>query len=460
MPNIFRKAALAEKKNGDSSDSKPVQIFRLPTKALLGASVTSALVGALWAATAKIPIDFPGRAVVINVDTQQDVVSGGTGRIVLVTKDMLLPYNEELETAWDITNNPRMQLSSQEIAKLAATLLELTTFTNYERFLDSLTTQQALRKISLREVPTSIGIPMAIVFSDSARSDLVKSLKKNFETLADARARILRAKSMIDSYQTMLSSQTEIVQSYGKLRKKNYVSKPDYLQQRSLATQYKSQIAQSKADLDQANIDEEISLKSLMIALQSYISSSFVLSEADGYIANLKVGQGSIVQAGNEVITIERDSYKDELPLTIAGLIGTTAINFVQPGDRVVATPLGVNKAEYGGMLGVVKTVVPFGEDTSSLSSILGTSTLVSQTSTGMSDTPNLVLITMDRDKSGNFYKWTSKNIPARRTRLGDVLNISLTTDSKTPLQLVIPFVRTAIGIDGPTTFVNVGGQK
>ena len=81
MSNIFRQAALTQKKKGDHTTSSHVQIFRLPTKVLLTASVISALAGTVWAATAKIPIDFPGRAVVLDIDTWQDVVSGGNGRM-------------------------------------------------------------------------------------------------------------------------------------------------------------------------------------------------------------------------------------------------------------------------------------------------------------------------------------------------------------------------------------------
>ena len=251
----------------------------------------------------------------------------------------------------------------------------------------------------------------------------------------------------------MLENQSKVVDIYKQLLAKNYVSKPDYIQQQSLYTQYESQIAQSNADIDQALNKKKIALKSLMISLQTYISRTLVLSEADGYIANIKFGQGSIVKEGEEVITIGKKKGIKDLPTNIAGLIGSSAVNFAEPGDKVIATPVGVDKAEYGGMLGRVKTIVPYGEDVQSLRQILGISTLVTQTkSAGESSAPNLVIITMEKDEKNKTYKWSSNNRPDRKTRLGDVLNISLTTDRKTPIQMAIPFVRTVIGLEGPTS--------
>ena len=184
-----------------------------------------------------------------------------------------------------------------------------------------------------------------------------------------------------------------------------------------------------------------------------------MLSEADGYIANIKFGQGSIVREGDEVITIGKKKGIKELPTNIAGLIGSTAVNFAEPGDKVIATPVGVNKAEYGGMVGKVKTIVPYGEDVQSLSSILGMSTLVSQTkSAGETSAPNLVIITMEKDEQNKTYKWSSNNRPDRKTRLGDVLNISLTTDRKTYNWPYHSYNNNCI--DGPTTLKDNNGEE
>ena len=461
MSNIFRKVALEEKKKGDNTTSSHVRIFRLPTKILLTASVVSAIAGTIWAATAKIPIDYPGRAVVLDIDTWQDVVSGGNGRIVIIEKEELKGYERELEIVWAVSNDPNMQLKSQKIRELSKKLLDLTSFQNYERFLRNLSTREALKRSATKKIETKIGIPMAIIFSDDARSRFVENLRKNFGDLNDAEAELIRSKNLTRSYKTMLKNQSKVVSIYRHLLAKNYVSKPDYIQQESLYTQYESQIAQSMADIDQAENKKKIALKSMMIAMQTYINRALVLSEADGYIANIKFGQGSIVREGDEVITIGKKKGIKELPTNIAGLIGSTAVNFAEPGDKVIATPVGVNKAEYGGMVGKVKTIVPYGEDVQSLSSILGISTLVSQTkSAGETSAPNLVIITMEKDEQNKTYKWSSNNRPDRKTRLGDVLNISLTTDRKTPVQLAIPFIRTIIGIDGPTTLKDNNGES
>ena len=93
---------------------------------------------------------------------------------------------------------------------------------------------------------------MAIIFSDDARSRFVEDLRKNFGDLNDAEAELIRSKNLTRSYKTMLKNQSKVVSIYRHLLAKNYVSKPDYIQQESLYTQYESQIAQSMADIDQA----------------------------------------------------------------------------------------------------------------------------------------------------------------------------------------------------------------
>ena len=71
MPkNIFRAEALEKKRSGDSNENKPVGILRLPSKALLVFTISSALIGLAWAATAVIPLQKSGKAVVIDINNQ------------------------------------------------------------------------------------------------------------------------------------------------------------------------------------------------------------------------------------------------------------------------------------------------------------------------------------------------------------------------------------------------------
>ena len=95
MPkNIFRAEALEKKRSGDSNENKPVGILRLPSKALLVFTISSALIGLAWAATAVIPLQKSGKAVVIDINNQISKSSGGGGRIVIKTKYYWGQYND------------------------------------------------------------------------------------------------------------------------------------------------------------------------------------------------------------------------------------------------------------------------------------------------------------------------------------------------------------------------------
>ena len=176
-----------------------------------------------------------------------------------------------------------------------------------------------------------------------------------------------------------------------------------------------------------------------------------MFAEVDGWIINLKVKQGNLIQPGEDFLVMERSKSIDGLPNVIAGLVDAATTNFVKVGNRVVATPSGIDKAEFGGMTGTIKTLIPFGETSGSLSNIIGIQSLADQTSAALRN-PNLVLIEMDKTIDDQ-YKWTTSRKPARLTRRGDLLDLSITTEGKTPLQLVIPWLKGVVGLEGPTTF-------
>ena len=316
---------------------------------------------------------------------------------------------------------------------------------------DAFPTQIALDMISNHELFVRAGQPLAIVFDDQSRQSLIKSIRENTSDLDSGIAEEALNSTVRNRYGLIRDEQTKLVDIYNKLEKRRVVSQPDLINQKSSQAQYTSQVVQAESNLINAKNKQRTATRALMLALSEFISKTFVFAEVDGWIINLKVKQGNLIQPGEDFLVMERSKSIDGLPNVIAGLVDAATTNFVKVGNRVVATPSGIDKAEFGGMTGTIKTLIPFGETSGSLSNIIGIQSLADQTSAALRN-PNLVLIEMDKTIDDQ-YKWTTSRKPARLTRRGDLLDLSITTEGKTPLQLVIPWLKGVVGLEGPTTF-------
>lgn len=452
MPkNIFRAEALEKKRSGDSNENKPVGILRLPSKALLVFTISSALIGLAWAATAVIPLQKSGKAVVIDINNQISKSSGGGGRIVIKTKSYWGQYDDVYKLCWRIINEPRFSLNPDQIEEFTYKLLDMTDINRLTDAKDAFPTQIALDMISNHELFVRAGQPLAIVFDDQSRQSLIKSIRENTSDLDSGIAEEALNSTVRNRYGLIRDEQTKLVDIYNKLEKRRVVSQPDLINQKSSQAQYTSQVVQAESNLINAKNKQRTATRALMLALSEFISKTFVFAEVDGWIINLKVKQGNLIQPGEDFLVMERSKSIDGLPNIIAGLVDAATTNFVKVGNRVVATPSGIDKAEFGGMTGTIKTLIPFGETSESLSNIIGIQSLADQTSAALRN-PNLVLIEMDKTIDDQ-YKWTTSRKPARLTRRGDLLDLSITTEGKTPLQLVIPWLKGVVGLEGPTTF-------
>jgi hypothetical protein len=456
--SIFRSEAIAEKKKGDFKLQESFKIIKLPTKLILYTTGLLTIAGFAWACVAKIPIIKPGAAVVFDINNSTVLGAGASGKIISIPEDFRKEHKAFFDKIFRIQQNPNMPVSVTEVQEIVSTLLSLANLNTYNKLGKMYTTFDSLHNISQGTKYHQVGEIIAVIYSDATLQDLLDQLTNSTSQYLQNKSQYNISSNLDNSYQKILKSQEKIITIFQQLEDKQYVSSTDLLSQRSQAVSLKSQISQSKSQAIQASQQIKLAEQSINSSLREFIGKFFIFSENDGWIATTQVGQRTLVQAGDVIATQEVTAADavNELPAQIIGVINSSTLNFVKVGDRAVLTPLGINKAEYGGMQGKIISIIPYGESVKTLQNLTGISTLANNIINQVGNNPNLVLVQMEySNNKKTSYKWTMSKVPQRKTHRGDFMTMTIETEFKTPLELAIPTIKTFLGLDGPTTFSN-----
>lgn len=167
---------------------------------------------------------------------------------------------------------------------------------------------------------------------------------------------------------------------------------------------------------------------------------SAIVSPSDGRILEVMVSRGDLIQAGMQLVSIERegDTLRDlEVALYVAAEEGKQ----ITPGMMAQISPTTVKKEEYGFMIGRVISVSEFPATTQGMMVTLGSQELVARLSRSSAPIEVRVeLITESSTVSG--YKWSSPNGPPITIDSGTLCDGTVTISSQPPIRLVIPRVK------------------
>ena len=463
MPkNIFLQDALAAKEKRAGEARKAFAILRLPSRLLLATSISVAIGTVIWSLFAKIPVQESGVGIVYDLNNATELKAPGSGRIVFTTKDFRTRNYQALQELFNIQQNPSTTIPIEDLIDLSLKALQLTDLKSYLRVESERSTDEALREIASGDSFYRIGEVIALIFSDNSRWQLITDLKKYSTTYAASEVQRRKSLDLQGVYSKVIDNQRSLLSIIRDLEKRRYVAKTDVLSQETQAAQLQSQLVQNNSTYEQSKASLLINQRSLQASLVNFISSSFVLSENNGWMSNAVVSQRSIVSQGSDIATLEKgnSTSPEYLPPRIIGFIDVNAVNKVMPGNRAILTPSGINKSEYGGMIGTIKTIIPYGDSSESLEKILGIDSIAQQSLSAIPN-PTLVLIDMKFSKNNkSSYQWTTSAVPNRPTRRGDFLSMTISVDSKTPMQLVIPWLANFLGFDGPTNFTEAFKNK
>lgn len=174
---------------------------------------------------------------------------------------------------------------------------------------------------------------------------------------------------------------------------------------------------------------------------QSIEMSVNVVTPRAGRVVEVKTYLGAMIGANAPVVSVEPAEG------TLEGLsyIPSDKVKEIEPGMEVHITPSGVEREEYGYMLGTVRAVAQFPATTEAIVSNFENDSLAkSLTSSGPVTEVRINLTPDPSTRSG--YAWSSSRGPAMSISSGSVCGVEVATRKQHPIEQVFPYVKKKLG--------------
>lgn len=166
--------------------------------------------------------------------------------------------------------------------------------------------------------------------------------------------------------------------------------------------------------------------------IESYIASTVIKSNTDGYIQTVK-STGSALIAGDTIATVMSDSGYNE----VVAYVPLQTVNNIKLGMTAQVSPSYAAREEYGYMTGVVTAVSDTPVSEESIIAKMGTFSYVENIIPD--DTCVEVRIRLDFDEgSANQYKWSNSKGENLFVGLGTQCSVIVVTDEYLPIEMLV----------------------
>lgn len=252
-----------------------------------------------------------------------------------------------------------------------------------------------------------------------------------------------------------------------KLWTKGYVSETQLLQEQATINSLEQQVVQLRRDrlgnnfsgtdqrqqAAQADLNVLQTTDQLQSALVTYLAKAFTIAPPTGlYLVAKYMQTGMEVRTGDELFTY---SLKPpSLPGRIPVFVDAATLQQLTEGMRVLVTPKGISRAQYGGILGEVDEVGRLPLSGEALSAVAGGRSLASAIGQAVPN-PYRVMVKLQVAEpdsclqllSRRCYAWSTNRIPPFPVRMGTQADVQITTIYRRPIEFVMPALRQALGL-------------
>ena len=488
---IFEQIALERLRSG-SDISKPVSFLPLSVRltAVAAASVTG--IGVLWACLAQVPVQVSGIGSIVPPQISSAIAR--TDGILLYQVSGVGP--DRLSSS-ERRNNAALREFWREAVVNPTTTLDF----------------KRLNQISLAAMMPSEGQVLVMPESLSSRSvDRLEAIDDKFTGLRyegstmiaritndaaidqlDGIRRITSPKLKID--QSMVASRRLRSVDYAKVNtllryqqkrteqelvereelfkrlqtlwKQGFVSTTQLLSEQAQINSLRNQLLQvnreqlnSQFDSSEQNLQaEQTSLNSvqtenqLQAALSSYMSRVYLITPPAGaYIVTRTIRNGMEVSTGHEVFTYSID--RPTLPRIIPVFVDAATSQQIAEGMKVLLTPRGISRAQFGGIPGVVEEVGRLPLPSEGLASYAGSRSLGASIQKQIG-TAYLVQVKVEQKEpaycqqmlSLRCYQWSTNRRPPFPVRIGTLADVQIKTQYSRPIEFVMPALRQILGL-------------
>jgi len=171
--------------------------------------------------------------------------------------------------------------------------------------------------------------------------------------------------------------------------------------------------------------------------------SSSVVSPAAGRVTELKVSDGAVVSMGQPVLSLETAGAALQAVIYIPTEHGKK----VSPGMAARIAPSTVKKEEHGTVLGTVSAVSAFPATRTGMAAVLQNDSLIDAFSKKGAPYEARVDLTPAQTPTG--YAWSSGLGPDIDLTSGTTVEVDIAVRSQPPIEMVLPFLRKSLGVDG-----------
>jgi HlyD family secretion protein len=172
-----------------------------------------------------------------------------------------------------------------------------------------------------------------------------------------------------------------------------------------------------------------------------YAEGTEVSSPYDGKVVSRLVDPGQEVRPGAPVLYLELAHQALQAVVFIPSSGGR-----IQPEMVAQMSPEGVTWEEYGYMVGIAEWINQGPANPEAMNRLLRNQTLIQHFTAGGTVYEGKVRPVLDPTTTSGF-KWTSRQGPPMQLGSGTLLRVQIPVQEKRPIELVIPAIRTWIGI-------------
>ena len=486
---IFEKVAM-ERLHAGTDATRAARFLPLPVRLTVIAAAGISVLGVIWSVVARIPVQVNGMAAFVPLGGLESLNAPTSGILHFQISGLgpdTLPIkqrqsNQLLRDFW--LNQARVFTSRVNSSFTLESLVEaaLVPATGESLMLEGV--NYSRERGSARQpliLSYSGGTILARITNQSANQELNSALlgtvptdrlqrQQRLERLARAKQLGEISQQQSDQRTTLLkelSDRRELYARYVGLWKQGYLPGTTVLEEQSRintlegqllsadSTQVNTRISQNDQleEAKQAEVSNIDSLNKLQTQLISFLDATTVFAPVNGfYILSHNFFNGNIVRKDDELITFTRTP--PSLPSVIPVFLDNSAAQQVSEGMKVLVTPTGISRAQFGGIPGIVIELNKLPVENDGLLGAVGSRGLTSKIQQVI-PSPYLIRVRLEQESpdqcrgssSFNCYRWSSRRLPPHPVRLATLADVQITTISRRPIDFVMPILRRKLGL-------------
>ena len=488
---IFEQTALEHLRSG-SNQSKPVVFLPMPVRLAAITAIMITGLGMLWAIFARVPIQVNGIAAIVpegiissakaSTDGVLNWQVSGVGPDLL--SEQLRNRNLALSRFWDTAVvKDAATLPIQQLKKLV--LLSIDLPAQGQRLI----LPEAMNSSDIKggsfgksnklffppsSIVAQIDSPVAVQQLDTKLREVKPKLLLEQLSSRESRRRYKDYKALDSPIATegrdvrgALTERQAMLERLQRLQTKGYVSVETILEEKLKVSKLKQELVvldrdrlgnnfsgdDQRLQASKADLNALLATNELQNALTSYLWDAFIISPPGGmYLVAKYMRNGMYVRKGDELFTFS--NKPPTLPSRIPVFVDSVAFQQLSEGMRVLVTPKGISRSQYGGIIGVIDDigVLPLSGD--AMAAVAGGRTLAGSISKVIAS-PYAVKVKLqiadqaycNQIMSRRCYRWSTRRIPPFPVRIGTEADVQITTIYRRPIEFVMPSLRQALGL-------------